>query len=578
MFSLRQEELLYSLRPAGQARIAPQMDDRRAWASFDTEASQALVERAERALRAPLPHLTAGDYLRRPDAEPPEGYKLRRLQAMQLILGACVSGDEKYLPKAADLIWMMAEESSWAAFPRRGAPLPAFGSPDMDLHAARTADLFALARQMVGQRFDRMTPQLTAPIDYELRRRAFDPIIARDSEDWMHLSGDAPRVCQHLMAACLAVETDEGERRWQILRRLLKILEGYLRTLLPDGGAVTDLKRHVEAAAALGDCFALISLISGGEVELRDEPQFVDMAILPCKTHIADGWFVNPGGDPRPDLSPEALFRLGEGVRSGCLCGMAAWLRRQNPEAAVEGDSLFTQLMYLRGRANLNREPARLPLPTSVLLPDMGVAIARSGDFFAALTGGDRRSAFSHKDAGDVLVYYRGAPILVDSGLPDAGDHNVPAVEGVEQNAARRAPEPPELRGDGYWMLTMGIAHAYPAAARLYSWQRSLMLTPGGDSVRLIDAYDFEGAKKRATFRFITPFEPVLSEDMARLGPVALRYPAGLAPKISPIPLEDKRLKALWGGRLYRLELTTSEPAPGARLDFTLSPADAGPF
>lgn len=52
MFSLRQEELLYSLRPAGQARIAPPMDDRRAWTSVDAEAAQALIARAERAPRA----------------------------------------------------------------------------------------------------------------------------------------------------------------------------------------------------------------------------------------------------------------------------------------------------------------------------------------------------------------------------------------------------------------------------------------------------------------------------------------------------------------------------------------------
>jgi len=572
VFSLRQEELLYSLRPAGQVRIAPSIDDRRAWASFDPEAGRALVREAENALRAPLPHLTAGDYLQREDAEPPEGYRLRRAQAISLILGACVSGDDKYLPRAADLIWMMAEESGWAVFQRRGAPLPAFGSPDMDLYAARTAELFALARQMVGSRFDRLTPQLNARIDYELKRRAFDPVIARDAEDWMHLSGDAPRIVQHLMAACLAVETDEGERRWQILRRLLKILENFLRTQLPDGGAVTDLTRHVETAEALGDCFALLSLVSGGQVELRDEPQFVDMAILPCKLHIAEGWFVNPGGDPRPALSPDALFRLGEGVRSGSLCGMAAWLRWQNPEGAPEGDSLFTRLMHLRSRSNLNREPARLPLPGSVLLPDMGVTIARSGDFFVALTGGDRRNAFSHRDAGDILVYYQGRPVLVDAGLPGAEAHNVPAVEGVEQSAARRAPEPPELRSDGYWMLTMGIAHAYPAAARLYSWQRSLMLSPGEDQVRLIDAYDFEGIKRNATLRFITPFQPVLSDGAARLGPLVLRYPAGLAPKVSPIPLENPRLSALWGGALYRLELTTLEPSPGARLDFTLAP------
>ncbi len=573
MFSLRQEELLYSLRPAGQVRIAPSFDDRRAWASFDPDASRALVAKAERALRAPLPHLTAGDYLRRPDAEPPEGYLLRRSQAATLILGACVSGDEKYLSKAADLIWMMAEESSWAVFPRRGAPLPAFGSPDMDLHAARTAELFALARQMVGARFDRMTPQLNARIEYELRRRVFDPVIARDGEDWMHLSGEAPKIAAHLMAACLAAETDEGERRWQVLRRLIRILENFLRTQLPDGGATVDLKRHVEAAAALSDCFALISLISGGEVELRDEPQFVDMAILPCKLHIADGWFVNPGGDPRPDLSPDLMFRLGEGVRSSCLCGMAAWLRRQNPDREMEGYSLFTQLMHLRGRINLMREPARLPLPGSVLLPDMGVAIARAGDFFVALTGGDRKGSFSHRDAGDLLMYYRGRPVLVDCGLPGADAHNVPAIEGVEQNAARRAPEPPELRDDGYWMLTMGIAHAYPAAAKLYSWQRSLILTPGENQVRLIDAFDFEDAKKKATVRFITPFEPVLTEGRAQFGPVALRFPGGLIPSVSPVSIEDARLKALWGDRLYRLELTTLDSAPGARLDFTFSPA-----
>jgi hypothetical protein len=229
--------------------------------------------------------------------------------------------------------------------------------------------------------------------------------------------------------------------------------------------------------------------------------------------------------------------------------------------------------MHLRGRINLMREPARLPLPGSVLLPDMGVTIARAGDFFVALTGGDRKGSFSHRDAGDLLMYYRGKPVLVDCGLPGAEAHNVPAIEGVEQNAARRAPEPPELRDDGYWMLTMGIAHAYPAAAKLYSWQRSLILTPGEDQVRLIDAFDFEDAKRKATVRFITPFEPVLTAGGAHLGPVAFRFPGGLTPSVSQVSIEDARLKALWGDRLYRMELTTLESALGARLDFTFFPA-----
>ncbi len=570
MFPLRQEDLLYSLRPAAHVRVVPSMDDRRAWTGFDPDASAALVAQAERALRAPLPMLTAGDFLARTGAEAPEGYTLRRRQAVKLVLGACVSGDEKYLPRAADLLWMMAEETNWATFPRRGASLPAFGSPDMDLNAARTAELFALSRQMVGARLDRISPQLSARMEYELRRRVFDPVIARDGEDWMHLGGDAPRICAHLLTACLAAETDEGERRWQMIRRVLRLLEGTLRSLLPDGGAANGLERHMETASALNDCFSMLSLASGGVVELRDEPRFIEMAVLPCKTHVGEGWFINPGGSPRPRLSADALFRLGEGTRSGCLCGLAAWLRRRDPAFEPEFDGLFTAFAHLRGREKLLREPARLSMPGSALMPDMGVALARAGDFFVALTDGPS----PHRDAGDVSLFYRGEPVIAASGLPGADTHSVPAVEGVEQSGARRAPEPPEVRYDGYFMITAGIAHAYPPAARLYSWQRSLMLLPGENLVRLIDAFDFEGAQSRAMFRFISPFEPRLFDGGARLGPVVMRFPAGLAPSVTAIELENPRLSEIWGGRVYRLELTMREPAPGGRLDFSFSPAD----
>lgn len=576
MFSLRQEALMYSLRPAGQVRLVPAMDDRRAWSSWDQDALSALVSRAERALRAPLPHLTAGDFLKRPDAAPPLGYTLRREQAAALILGACASGDGKYLPRAADLIWMMAEESSWAVFARRGAPLPAFGSPDIDLHAARTAELFALARTLVGARLDGMTHQIVARMEYELQRRVFDPLIARDGEDWLRLSGSAPQIVACLMAACLAAETDEGERRWLILRKLLRILENYLRAQPADGGMMGGLPRHVEAVCALNDCFSMLALASGGEVELRDEAQFIDMALVPCKLHIGDGWFVNPGGTPRPVLSPDALFRLGAGVRSGALCGFAAYLRRERVEREPAGDTLFAQIAHLRARADLLAEPARQPLPSSILLPDTLIATARTEDFFVALSGGDGRGAFSHRDAGDITLFYRGQPILIDAGLPGADVHNVPSIEGIEQSGARHAPGPPEVRYDGYWLMMMNIAHAYPAAARLYSWQRSLILSPADKTVRLIDSFDFEGVKRCATLRFITPFEPRLTGAQgAQIGPVSVRWPEGLAASVEPVPLQDARLGALWGGALYRLSLTMETAAAGGRLDLLFMPSGA---
>lgn len=143
----------------------------------------------------------------------------------------------------------------------------------------------------------------------------------------------------------------------------------------------------------------------------------------------------------------------------------------------MDGDSLFQLFMRLRGRINLNREPARLPLPGSVLLPDMGVAAARSGDFFAALSGSDRRVRFPPRRGRHLALL----PWQARAGrLRPAGRGSAQRARrrGRGSDAARAAREPPN-RGEGYWIMTMGIAHAYPATAKLYSWQRSSALTPG---------------------------------------------------------------------------------------------------
>lgn len=572
MFSLKREALMLSLRPADAFRPIPPATDRRVWDAIGADLRGELCLRADQALREPLVPLTASMYLQ--GAPYIERHQARIEQLKALILGACAGGTH-YLERIRDLLWALTEQSDWA-LPTDASELPAPLSPRVDLAACEVASVLALAHSLLGAALDAASPAIRARIRHELDWRVFAP-LADESRPLDILFAEIPRAADALMSAVLLLESDD-RLRWLCMRRLLGLLERHLQSALRDGGCRDGLERHLQNTFALSNCLFMISLASGGEVELRDEPEFVNMAMLPVALHIGGGWFVNPGGDgPRPAIDAQSLFRLGDSVRSGELCALAAYLNRPGVGTKAPGGSLMHQLLNALYYRDFLKEPARVALRPSVCLPDMQLLSARMGEFFVALIGGENRHGEGHLDVSDVCLFYKGKPVLIDPGAePGAEFHSVPKLELTEQGYLNQPPqEGVDFQFDpSYVMLSLGIAHAYPRGAGLQSWQRSLMMTSFEGNIRLMDVIDFDhGLKKQLSFRFITPLKPEDMTDRIQLGDIELTWEGELDYRIEPVKLDRPEQRMLWGGAFHRITFSTPGPVQGGSFGFVFRPA-----
>ncbi len=568
MISLQRDVLMMSLRPVGSFRPVPPASDRRVWDEVGAVLREDLFRRAENVLYQPVQPLTAS--MLRAGAAYERACAARRAQLRALAMGACVRGPERYVDLLVDLIWATLEQSTWAL--PDGLPQ----EPQIDLFAAETACELALCAWMLGPEISAYTGVMPR-IKRELAERIFIPLADTSTRALCFSRADLPRAVDALMGAVLLMD-EEPERRWLCMRHLISMLEQHLKTALPDGGMKNGLERQMPDVLALNNCLFMLSLASGGEVEIRDDPEFVSMAMLPVSLQAGNGFLLNPGGDsPMPVIDPLSLFRLGDSVRMSELCHLAAQLSRQSGSPAEFDGPLMHQLLNALYYSEFIKEPAISTLRPTVALPNMQLLSACQGPWFASLMGGQNRPHEGHLDVGDVWLFYQGKPVLIDPcGDPDPGCHSVPVVAGFEQLRTGKPPqEGIDHRFDAtYTMLSLGIAQAYPPEARLFSWQRTLMLVAPG-SVRLMDVMDFEqGVESMAQFRFVTPRRPEISGERVLLGDIELLWEGELNVSIEPLTLKPHQ-RQLWGDTFYRVLFTTKDRVPGGTFAFVFQSAKA---
>jgi hypothetical protein len=125
---------------------------------------------------------------------------------------------------------------------------------------------------------------------------------------------------------------------------------------------------------------------------------------------------------------------------------------------------------------------------------------------------------------------------------------------------------------DAIAQLQMDIAPAYPAAAKVKSWLRTVRLNRG-TSIEMTEAFELTETVGETTLNFLTP----LDADTGKPGQVTLRTAAQnsqrpvtmrleydatkLAPRLERIELQDVRLAKSWGTHLNRLVFRAKSPA-----------------
>ena len=605
------EMLEQLLLPRNRFRPLPTIDDRQAWEALPTSVRRAHLARGEAALGAPWPSLTATQFLEfarngnrsRFERE----YTQRRDRLCDLVVAECAEAQGRFLDEIVNGLWLTCEETYWGLpaclyMQRAGYGLPDVEEPTVDLFAGETAGLLSWTVYLLGDRLDAVSPLVRPRVTHEIERRVLTPCLEREDFWWMGFQGQAvnnwnPWVNSNWLTSVLLLE-DDPRRRVAAVAKSLRSLDVFIESYPADGGCDEGPSYWTRAAASLFDCLELLHAATDGAIDVYDRPLVRRMGQYIYRVLISDDYYVNVADAPaivRPDAA--LVYRYGRRIGDEAMMGFGAWLARRARlwEEGLPGPlpRLVPALFTLEELAST--EPVQ-PFPRDVWFEGTQLMVARDLDgsaagLYLAAKGGHNAESHNHNDVGQLIVYRDGRPVLVDAGVEtyraetfderrytiwtmQSRYHNVPLVNGVTQAPGRgyAARDVSYAADDVSARLTLDLAGAYPDEAGLIGWRRSVTLVRG-ERVEIVDAYQGREALETVELALLTPCRvAVLAPGMLELaetpladgrwsGAAQVRYdPDQLAVAIEVLPLEDQRLRSVWGESLTRVVLSVTQP------------------
>jgi Heparinase II/III-like protein len=575
-------------------RPYPPIADRRYWGRVPEETrAHLLAQTAPIGLR-PWPLLTASAYGRfkstgdRQEYERP--YIARRDKLTAAVVTAILTGNTS-TAEITDGGWLLCEETSWCLPAHQpGAGLPDPDEPHVDLFAAETAALLAWTVLLTGEH--------EARVRREVKIRVLDPYLARDDWRWLGLDGRAnlnnwtPWIHANLLIASLLLD-DQPHRT---ANRAVAALDRYLDAVPDDGGCDEGASYWWRAGASLFECLETLTEACGNDFGAFQLPKVRAIARYPVVAHIAGDVHVNfaDGSIRPPGIVPHLLYRFAGRTGDSQVRQHALAMRGEHAVSLVTGPngSLGRVLAAITDDEWAAAPAARFPAPLQSWLPATGVLTAREreGDtagLFLAAKAGHNDESHNHNDVGSFIVALNGHPLLIDPGAGtytrqtfsqdryqiwtmQSSWHNTPAPAGHPQAAGRahRATDVGATLTATAAELALDLAAAYPAAAGLRSWHRTLRLDRAGPLISIHDSWELSESSERTVCYLITAEEPLVAGGTITL-------PSGLAVDIDAAvdgtnadrisverrDLDDPQLRARWGGHLYRITLAL----PGQR-------------
>lgn len=278
--------------------------------------------------------------------------------------------------------------------------------------------------------------------------------------------------------------------------------------------------------------------------------------------------------------NPESVYQYGLMFKDEKLKNYASFLFN-NRKKKVSADDISDFLAMSNVYRDLEITPSKAPYPVYAALPDLQVFTAREkagsnqGLFFAA-KGGNNAESHNHNDIGNFIVYSNGQPVLIDVGVGiytsktfsnkryelwnvQSQWHNCPTINGVEQKDGKQFASTDFKFSNTAQSasVSMDIAQAYPAAASVEKWIRTITLNRSKNEISLTDKSVLTAYKAPTELNFLTPLTVEIKKGalLFKSGLVMSFDQAKFDVKIEEQPVEDSRLAAAWGTKLYRIRL-----------------------
>lgn len=518
----------------------------------------------------------------------------KREVLMYMVLAESIEDKGRFTEAIFNGIWSICEESFWGVPAHIGGTgLPDVERPAVDLFAAETAAVMAMADYFVGEKLDKINPLIRKRIYHETDRRLFTPMLKYgDGYKWMSrtipVNNWNPWIMSNWILSSLMLERNET-RRVTMTNAAMKGLDAYLNSLGEDGGCDEGPSYWFAAGASVYDCLELLQNASAGKIDIYGNDLIKKMAGYITSTHIDGNYFVN-FADADPTLTPSGtlLYRFGKDVKDTAMMEFGKWAQQNYPFRASGSTGMrMRHLGSLLSLKQMDKSPSKFKDPANAWIGDIQILTARTEKgLFLATHGGHNAESHNHNDVGDFIIYVKGEPMIIDAGrgnytartfsskryelwFTQSQYHNLPIINGIGQLAGREfeAKSVKSLINEKESSLSMDIAAAYPDSAGIERWNRTVKLNMAKETVEINEDYQFKANPVSLQQVFMTVCDvntntagKVFFKDAKGNG-LALQYDAKAWSVKTEMPsfegMEYESFDKKWGGKkITRVILT----------------------
>lgn len=584
----------------------PAINNREAWKKADQEMMKGFLETAEDSINYDFPSIPATKSLliarngNRSEYEQISFQKRRILGTM--LLAEIYENKGRFIDPIINGVWSICEESWWGAaahLPKTDeySGLMDVSKPFVDLFAAETATYLAWVDYFLGEKLDKVSPQIRKRIYYETNYRIFEPLM-NQYHYWMGYKTDGSRpnnwnpwICSNWINSVLLLEKDQKKKAEHVYK-ILDVLDEFLNPYLQDGGCDEGPEYWGAAAASLFDNLAMVNLATNDKFDYAYKDKKIrNMAQYIYKAQISEDYFLNfADANPQPGMAASMIYRFGKAIDDPAMMKFGAYYRK--PKTGNIGNfHYFRNLFEVFMRHEIDNSEQELPLPKDSWYPNLQVILSRDSEgttdgFFVAAKGGNNKESHNHNDIGNYIVYYDGKPVLIDVGSGtytlrtfnenrydiwfNCSDyHNVPTINGQTQPPGMdfKATDVVYNNSKKYAEFSLDISEAYPKEANITSWKRTIRLNRVKDVV-VKDITDIENPESIIQ-HLMTCYQPEIGKEgevLIQTGDAvfSVNYDAKKfninIEKVKLESAEDQGIIQKWGDNIYRINLEVKNP------------------
>lgn len=563
--------------------------NREPWQALDPDLKVQLIHNGEACLHFSYPSLLATDFMdfsRTGNREPYQEKLFKRRNVLDcLVLAECIEYQGRFMDDIINGLSIICEENAWQLPAHnsyvRDTPqflLPDVTRPVIDLFAAETGAVLALAEYLLRDKLEEISPTLSKMIHLKLETALFQPYL-NEHFWWMgdgvtHMNNWTAWCTQNILLAAFTRPLSE-EIQTRIFLKACKSTDYFLDEYEEDGCCDEGAQYYHHAGLCLFNILEVLNGITKAAfLQAFESTKIKNMAAYILHAHIDDCYYVNFA-----DCSPVAgrcnarEFLFGKRTNQPSLMAFAA-SDYQNSEDpfTIEEHNLFYRLqtIFTHEEMKAYKKHATLSHP-DIYYPSTGLFAARDQHLYLAVKGGDNGDSHNHNDTGSFTIYKDGKPMLIDIGVEtytkktfsphryeiwtmQSRYHNLPSFfdghnEIMQQDGAAygAAAVVPQL-GEKICSISMDIAGAYPSDL-IRSYTRTAVLEKG-NCITITDHY--EGAAT-ACLSLMFYEKPVVHGSVIQIGTLgSCRIEGAAAIKIEVIPITDDRLRTAWKHDVYR--------------------------